>query len=102
MINNGEAFDMSFGGEDVHVPAGKFGCSIEALAHHIVATATKWGFNVEILDSSDLNAKPAAAITAEPAIIEEKTKGTGKIPEPLPKKEEVKEEIPKKGKPSKK
>ena len=46
MINNGKAFDMSFNGEDVHVPVGKFDCSIPALAYHIVDTATKWNMNV--------------------------------------------------------
>ena len=107
MINNGKAFDMSFNGEDVHVPVGKFDCSIPALAYHIVDTATKWNMNVEILDSSDLDAKPAAAIKPEPI-----TKGTGEVLEPLPtkkeetkekpKQEEVKEEKSKLDRPSKK
>lgn len=95
MINNGEAFDMSFGGEDIHVPAGKFSCSIEALAYHIVATATKWNFNVEITDSSDLSAKPAAAIKAEPVIAEktaEEIKEVRKEEEIKNVKEEVKKD----------
>ncbi|MBU3905037.1 MAG: hypothetical protein KJ906_02735 [Nanoarchaeota archaeon] len=74
LINHDKAFDMSFNSEDVHVPTGKFNCSVVGLAHHIIAIAKKWGLNVEIVDSTDLNALPKTAITQDPVIepIEEK------------------------------
>lgn len=111
LINSGEAFDMSFNSEDVHVPAGKFNCSVVGLAHHIIATAKKWSLNVEITDSTDLNALPKTAITQDPVIesIEEKQTISPEVAEEVEnakgavdnKESQPKEEV-KRGRPSKK
>lgn len=50
--NKGEAFQMLYGGSDINVPAGKFDCTVDSLAHHIVSIAKKWGKDVEIIDST--------------------------------------------------
>lgn len=54
LINNGEQFDIVWGGLDYIVPAGEFEVTNEHLGYFMVDTAKKWNKDVRItsLDAS--------------------------------------------------
>ena len=51
LVNNGEAFEMTYDGYAKQIPKGAFEVADSDLAHFIQTTSKKWELDVKIIDS---------------------------------------------------
>lgn len=72
LINKGEAFEMSFAGKTLIVPAGEFEME-NIVGGHIVYTAKKWGKDVIDVDTQPAETAEIPTAIAEEAPVEETT-----------------------------